>query len=177
MTMFPNALEQLSQHHARQKIDLFRAIVAINCSQEAGFFLCAYHLPICAPEFKSRPIRPCRSVCEKVKADCMATIRRYKGKWPEDVVCEDLPSYDSDVCVTRDSFVPSGKEINYTFILYFNFVIVRFRNPSLTVRGDYSFFSYTKRSILQIRNFHNSTFSSDLRKLMSFKSLAFVFHV
>lgn len=105
--MFPNALEQLSQKHARQKIDLFRAIVAINCSPEAGFFLCSYHLPICAPSFKSRPIRPCRSVCEKVMSDCMATIRKYKGKWPEDVVCKDLPSYDSDVCVTQDSFVNS----------------------------------------------------------------------
>ena len=109
MTMFPNALEQLSQKHARQKIDLFHNIVAINCSREAGFFLCSYHLPICAPVFKSRPIRPCRSVCEKVMADCMPTIRKYKAKWPEDVVCEDLPSYNSDVCVTPDSFVNSGK--------------------------------------------------------------------
>ena len=109
MTMFPNALEQLSQKHARQKIDLFRAIVAINCSREAGFFLCSYHLPICAPAFKKRPIRPCRSVCEKVMADCMPTIRKYKAKWPEDVACEDLPSYNSDVCVTPESFVNSGK--------------------------------------------------------------------
>ncbi|KAL9979460.1 hypothetical protein ACROYT_G017131 [Oculina patagonica] len=107
MTMFPNALEQLSQHHARQKIELFRAIVAINCSKEAGFFLCSYHLPICAPEFKSKPIRPCRSVCKKVMADCLATIRRYKREWPEDVVCEDLPSYETDVCVTPSSFVNS----------------------------------------------------------------------
>lgn len=115
MTMFPNALEQLSQHHARQKIDLFRAIVAINCSKEAGFFLCSYHLPICAPEFKSKPIRPCRSVCKKVMADCLATIRRYKREWPEDVVCEDLPSYETDVCVTPSSFVNSGKQ-NIAFI-------------------------------------------------------------
>lgn len=118
MTMFPNALEQLSQQYARQKIDLFRAIVAINCSKEAGFFLCSYHLPICAPEFKSKPIRPCRSVCERVMADCLATIRRYKRKWPEDVVCKDLPAYDSDVCVTPASFVKSGK-LNSAFILYF----------------------------------------------------------
>lgn len=109
MTMFPNALEQLSQKHARQKIDLFRAIVAINCSREAGFFLCSYHLPICAPAFKSRPIRPCRSVCEKVMADCMPTIRKFKREWPEDVICGDLPSYNSDVCVTPASFVNSGK--------------------------------------------------------------------
>lgn len=115
MTMFPNALEQLSQHHARQKIDLFRAIVAINCSKEAGFFLCSYHLPICAPEFKSKPIRPCRSVCKKVMADCLATIRRYKREWPEDVVCEDLPSYETDVCVTPSSFVKSGMK-NYPFL-------------------------------------------------------------
>ena len=118
MTMFPNALEQLSQKHARQKIELFRAIVAINCSREAGFFLCSYHLPICAPAFKTRPIRPCRSVCEKVMADCMPTIRRYKAKWPEDVNCEDLPSYNSDVCVTRQSFVNSGKLKIDLFIPY-----------------------------------------------------------
>ena len=118
MTMFPNALEQLSQQYARQKIDLFRAIVAINCSKEAGFFLCSYHLPICAPEFKSKPIRPCRSVCEKVMADCLATIRRYKRKWPEDVVCKDLPSYESDVCVRPASFVKSGKP-NGGFMFYF----------------------------------------------------------
>ena len=124
MTMFPNALEQLSQKHARQKIDLFRAIVAINCSPEAGFFLCSYHLPICAPSFKSRPIRPCRSGCAQVMSDCMATIRKYKGKWPEDVVCKDLPSYDSDVCVTQDSFVNSpGKLSNILdsfFPLFYN---------------------------------------------------------
>jgi len=116
--MFPNAIEQLSQQYARQKIDLFRAIVAINCSKEAGFFLCSYHLPICAPEFKSKPIRPCRSVCEKVMADCLSTIRRYKRKWPEDVVCKDLPSYESDVCVTPASFVKSGKPYA-DFMFYF----------------------------------------------------------
>ena len=128
MTMFPNALEQLSQKQARQRIDLFRAIVKINCSREAGFFLCSYHLPICAPSFKSRPIRPCRSVCEKVMSDCMATIRKFKGKWPEDVVCRDLPSYNSDVCVTPSSFINSAGKLsdNIFFIPRFHYVIANY---------------------------------------------------
>lgn len=116
MTMFPNALEHLTQHYSRQRIELYSDIVAINCSADAGFFLCSYHLPICAPEFKSRPIRPCRSVCEKVMKECMATIRKYKREWPQDVVCKDLPSYDSDVCITPASFVKSGKQ-NEVFIM------------------------------------------------------------
>ncbi|XP_068721210.1 secreted frizzled-related protein 3-like [Montipora capricornis] len=108
MTMFPNALEQFSQKHARQKIEFFRGIVSLNCSKEAGFFLCSYHLPICAPSFKTRPIRPCRSVCEKVMADCMPTIRKFEANWPEDVKCNELPSYNSDVCVTPESFINTG---------------------------------------------------------------------
>ncbi|XP_015776506.1 PREDICTED: secreted frizzled-related protein 3-like [Acropora digitifera] len=107
MTMFPNALEQLSQRHAQLKIDLFSAIVAINCSSEAGFFLCSYYLPICAPTFKTQPIRPCRSVCTKVMTECMPTIRRYKAKWPEDVNCNELPSYNNNVCVSPQSFIKS----------------------------------------------------------------------
>jgi len=41
-------------------------------------------------------------------ADCMPTIRKFKREWPEDVICGDLPSYNSDVCVTPASFVNSG---------------------------------------------------------------------
>lgn len=107
MTMFPNALEHLTQQYSRQRIELYSDIVAINCSADAGFFLCAYHLPICAPEFKSRPIRPCRSVCKKVMRECMPTIRKYNREWPPDVVCKDLPSYESDVCIKPESFVKS----------------------------------------------------------------------
>ena len=117
MTMFPNALEQLSQRHAQLKIDLFRAIVAINCSSEAGFFLCSYYLPICAPTFKTQPIRPCRSVCNKVMTECMPTIRRYKAKWPEDVNCNELPSYNNNVCVSPQSFIKSGKFKPHVFSL------------------------------------------------------------
>lgn len=117
MTMFPNALEQLSQRHAQLKIDLFSAIVAINCSSEAGFFLCSYYLPICAPTFKTQPIRPCRSVCTKVMTECMPTIRRYKAKWPEDVNCNELPSYNNNVCVSPQSFIKSGKFKPHVFFL------------------------------------------------------------
>ena len=37
MTMFPNALEHLTQQYSRQRIELYSDIVAINCSADAGF--------------------------------------------------------------------------------------------------------------------------------------------
>lgn len=146
MTMFPNALDHLSQRHAQLKIDLFRDIVAINCSSEAGFFLCSYYLPICAPTFKMRPIRPCRSVCNKVMTDCMPTIRKYKAKWPEDVKCNELPSYNNNVCVSPQSFIKSGKFKPHVFLL------ISYLAKTLNVRV----FRRSKRTPLKIYIFFSS---------------------
>ena len=108
-TIFPNANEHLSQNDAfTSGIDLYKELVTMNCSDYAAFFLCSYYLPICALNI-AQPIRPCRAVCEKVKSDCMPSIKRYRRKWPDHVRCEDLPVYETDVCVNPDSFVSSGK--------------------------------------------------------------------
>ena len=117
LTRFPSTLH-LSQSTAGKNLQKYDSLMRTKCSKYLVFFLCTQSLPICLEaEGLPHPIMPCRSVCQKVKQDCMPAIRRLGGKWPRNHDCSLLPEKRAAVCLTPDSFVdePSmeGKNLSH----------------------------------------------------------------
>ena len=106
LTRFPSTLH-LSQSTAGKNLQKYDSLIRTNCSKYLMFFLCTQSLPICLEaEGLPHPIMPCRSVCQKVKQDCMPAIRRLGGtEWPRDHDCSLLPEDRAAVCLSPDSFV------------------------------------------------------------------------
>ena len=111
VTKLPNQLKQETQAAVKASLDTeeIKTLVRTNCSDSLVFFLCAFHLPICIEEF-NRPILPCRSLCEKVRSDCLPTIKRFGRDWPIDVDCNKFLTYERNVCVKPEVFVNYGSK-------------------------------------------------------------------
>ena len=104
-TEFPNSLDHYNQKMALRSLEIYKDLMATNCSKHLAFFVCAYHLPVCMKGFPET-VKPCREVCEQVKRDCAEAIQRLGGSsHAETVRCQDLPAYDSAVCIKEESFV------------------------------------------------------------------------
>lgn len=110
-TRFPNLLGHQTQVLARRSIEHYSSkfVQHANCSKHTTFFLCSFYLPICIPGIEEGVVKPCQSLCEQIKADCSAMIKR----WPRFVRCEELPKFSNGVCVQPESFItpsqPTGK--------------------------------------------------------------------
>ena len=111
-TQLPNTFEQASQWIInRTLLDLAQRHNSGICSEDLLFFVCSLYLPICVENNRiPKPIKPCRSVCEKVKRDCQAAIDDVTGEeshllrhLPE-LECDKLKTYDQGVCVTPHAF-------------------------------------------------------------------------
>ncbi|XP_031561388.1 secreted frizzled-related protein 3-like [Actinia tenebrosa] len=106
MTRLPNLLYHYTQESVAASVDNveIRTLINTSCSDALVFLLCVYHLPICTSGFDI-PIPPCRSVCNKVKRECTPSLQLFGRKWPSDVNCENMPTYEKGVCVKPESFV------------------------------------------------------------------------
>lgn len=114
-TRFPNVFKHARQAEAKQFIQQFDIILKEKCSKQLLFYLCAKIAPICleGQEFPSdRPVPPCKSVCLKVKQDCMPAIRHLNKTWPKgpEHDCSALPEYENGVCITPGSFINADAE-------------------------------------------------------------------
>ena len=112
-TRLPNSFGHSTQEAVNNSLYARAQEFNVICSDLLLFFVCAIHLPICIgkPTFSGKIIGPCRSVCERVKADCNATLQTKSMKWPDDrqYMCERLPLYNESMCVTPEAFVHSGR--------------------------------------------------------------------
>lgn len=90
MTIFPNAMNHESQDEAGLEVHQFWPLVEINCSEDLKFFLCSMYTPICIEDYH-KPLPACRSVCERARRGCEPIMENYSFKWPERMVCENLP--------------------------------------------------------------------------------------
>lgn len=70
-------------------------IVETSCSSEVASLMCRVVVPECGVEEDNR-LKPCRSLCEKVKGECEATLKAKRIYWPAKLRCESLPE---DNCV------------------------------------------------------------------------------
>lgn len=100
----PNYFNQEYESDAELELSQFTPMVKSNCSSLLRIFLCSLYFPPCIHDTK-RITPPCKSVCEKVKSDCGAWIRRSGLKWPFKFECNNFPRKRSGRCV----------ELDYTF--------------------------------------------------------------
>jgi frizzled protein 5/8 len=81
------------------KAQQFWPLVEINCSKDLKFFLCSMYTPICIEGY-TKPVRPCKSVCQRVRIGCEKFMQKYGFDWPESMSCDAFPEYGSDdVCM------------------------------------------------------------------------------
>ena len=115
MTHFPNDYKHTRQMDAKQFLKQYEydIILQRNCSELLVFYLCAKIVPICWENqgLSQEPVKPCKSVCQKVRQDCMPTIRsllRNKTlpkEFESDHDCSKLPEYETGVCIDPKSFI------------------------------------------------------------------------
>ncbi|XP_008584401.1 PREDICTED: secreted frizzled-related protein 5 [Galeopterus variegatus] len=69
-------------------------LLAKRCHSDTQVFLCSLFAPVCL----DRPIYPCRSLCEAVRAGCAPLMEAYGFPWPEMLHCHKFP-LDNDLCI------------------------------------------------------------------------------
>lgn len=66
-------------------------MVETACSPLVATLMCRVVVPECSSEDNSRT-KPCRALCEKVKADCEPVFRTKRLYWPMRLRCDALPA-------------------------------------------------------------------------------------
>ncbi|KAK3101419.1 hypothetical protein FSP39_003421 [Pinctada imbricata] len=89
----PNLLEHDSIHEVLQQAQSWISLLRVQCHPDTQLFLCSLFSPVCL----DRPVYPCRSLCEAVKAGCEQTMMFYGYLWPPMVKCDQFP--DTDLCI------------------------------------------------------------------------------
>jgi len=101
----PNLLEHDTIQEASQQAQYWVQLLKTGCSVDTQLFLCSLFAPVCL----QRPIYPCRSLCQKVKDGCEATMNAYKYPWPPMLECDKFP-LDNDMCITSQAEAHKEKE-------------------------------------------------------------------
>ncbi|KAK2909765.1 uncharacterized protein [Channa argus] len=65
-------------------------IVETACSPDVATVMCRVVVPECSSGDDSR-VKPCRSLCAKVKTDCESALKAKRLSWPVRISCESLP--------------------------------------------------------------------------------------
>ena len=73
-------------------------LLNIKCHADTQLFLCSLFSPVCL----ERPIYPCRSLCQAVRAGCEGRMQAYGFPWPAMLDCDKFP-LDNDMCITSQS--------------------------------------------------------------------------
>lgn len=105
MTKFPNEMNHETQEEAGLEVHQFWPLVEIKCSQDLKFFLCSMYTPICIEDYH-KPLPVCRSVCERARKGCEPIMEKYSFKWPQRMLCENLPKHGDpeNLCMEHPSF-------------------------------------------------------------------------
>jgi secreted frizzled-related protein 5 len=83
---------------ASQQAASWVPLLNVKCHADSKLFLCSLFAPVCL----ERPIYPCRSLCQKVKAGCEGTMKTYGFPWPTMLDCDKFP-LDNDMCIASQS--------------------------------------------------------------------------
>ena len=67
---FPNLRNQMTQTEANAELNNFQPLIRLNCSGAIVHFLCAVYAPFCEVSFPDTRVRPCRNLCQHVRAGC-----------------------------------------------------------------------------------------------------------
>lgn len=94
--VFPNLLGHTTQSDAAEDIQQYASLVQINCSHDFRFFLCSLYVPLC--NSLSKPIPPCRYLCESSKTGCEKIMNKFGYNWPEMFKCDKFPPM-GELCI------------------------------------------------------------------------------
>lgn len=94
----PNLLDHDTMREVSQQATSWVPLLNIKCHADSQLFLCSLFAPVCL----ERPIYPCRSLCQKVKAGCEGTMSTYGFPWPTMLDCDKFP-LDNDMCIASQS--------------------------------------------------------------------------
>ena len=101
----PNLLDHDTTHEASDQARSFLPLLNVHCHPDTQLFLCSLFAPVCL----DRPIYPCRSLCNKVRAGCLPTMTSHGYPWPKMLQCDKFP-VDNDMCITSQSDKSAGKK-------------------------------------------------------------------
>jgi len=102
----PNLLEHDTLQEASQQSASWIPLLNVNCHTDSQLFLCSLFAPVCL----ERPIYPCRSLCQNVKAGCIGTMKSHGFPWPSMLDCDKFP-LDNDMCITSQTERNKQKQI------------------------------------------------------------------
>ena len=94
----PNLLDHDTMQEVSQQATSWVPLYNIKCHPDTQLFLCSLFAPVCL----ERPIYPCRSLCQKVKAGCEGLMGTYGFPWPSMLDCDKFP-LDNDMCIASQS--------------------------------------------------------------------------
>lgn len=116
MTSVPNFRGHTSQVQAERELNDFLQLTRTNCSPFTGLFLCAFYAPICFINPVSSNIitlKPCRFLCESVRAGCRGTLEGVNLSWPSFFNCS-LDTFTDGLSCFGPSSRPTATTIETT---------------------------------------------------------------
>jgi frizzled protein 5/8 len=117
-TAMPNQFMHATQQEAALEAHQFWPLVEINCAPRGDmrFLLCSLYTPICLPGGYTKPIRACRSVCERARLGCEKYMLKFGFEWPEHLNCDKFPqrgtSGDDSSVVCMDPVDAEAQRLN-----------------------------------------------------------------
>ena len=112
-TRMPNLLGHEYQEDAELQLHHFTPLVQYGCSSELRLFLCSVHAPICVESITGHVdmIRPCRSLCERVRTKCSPVLVNFGFPWPPTLDCAQYPQEsDIDALCVNEMRIPVEPE-------------------------------------------------------------------
>ncbi|XP_070545295.1 uncharacterized protein [Ptychodera flava] len=106
-TSLPNSIGHTTQSEVSEMMESFQIFASFGCSEYFLLLLCSMYLPKCD---KSHGVmKPCQSLCQRVKDDCQAALDSAGVPFPMDCEMTFLFSTESSPhCVSVDSISPSA---------------------------------------------------------------------
>ncbi|KAK7071108.1 hypothetical protein SK128_012839, partial [Halocaridina rubra] len=101
--ILPNYFNQRDQTVITNELDTFWHMVESDCLPELKFLMCSIYAPACT--VMGKPILPCKSLCQTMKAKCRRYMRRHNMQWPKYLRCGEFPS-DGELCVLSPQDYP-----------------------------------------------------------------------
>lgn len=102
-TTFPNALNHQTQEDAHLDMVSFSILLETRCSTHVHFLLCTQYIPMCIERYR-RPLKACRSVCERSRDECQPIWRQFDSDWPDELACDQFPDETDELCLKPDNF-------------------------------------------------------------------------
>ncbi len=90
LASFPNYRDHTTQEAANKELLNFTPLIEKACSNAIVHFLCSIYAPFCQVDRENIRVRPCRELCNHVRADCEDELNAFGLSWPPHLDCDTL---------------------------------------------------------------------------------------